>query len=236
MRIGFITDIHSNKYALEEILKDTKKRNLDKIFCMGDLVGYGPFPNEVINKIKEEKIPTIQGNYDQSVGEELMACGCDYKDQKVMEMGVKSLYWTQENTSDENKKWLRELPKEMDVEVEENKIKLVHGSPRRNNEYLYEDADVLEEVTEKADFNILVCGHTHKPYGKYVNNVFVVNAGSVGKPKHGNPNGTYVILDIKDDIHMEIVEVEYDYEKMAKAIEESEIPSAFAEKIRKGIS
>lgn len=236
MKIGFIADIHSNKYALKEVLKDALKEEVDQIYCLGDLVGYGPFPNEVIETIKEEKIPTVQGNYDQSVGEELMACGCDYKDPKVMEMGTKSLYWTQDNTTEENKKWLRELPVNIDLEVKGKKLKLVHGSPRKNNEYLFEEAPELNEVTEEADFNILLCGHTHKPYGKYVNDVFVCNVGSVGKPKHGNPKATYVILHIDKEIKMDIREVEYDYEKMAKAIEESEIPSEFAQKIRKGIS
>ncbi|MBF8983208.1 metallophosphoesterase family protein [Lutibacter sp. B2] len=237
MKIAIITDIHSNIFALEAVLKDIENKGIDMIYCLGDLVGYGPFPNEVIHLIKEKNISTIQGNYDQSVGEGLFACGCDYKDDKVMALGTKSLYWSQENTTDENKKWLKELPKKIEFEVKGQKILLVHGSPRKNNEYLYENSKELEEIANIIDADIMVCGHTHKPFHKQVKGIHMINSGSVGKPKHGNPNATYMIIDVNiDDIKTKMVEVEYDYEKMAKAIEDSEIPSEFADKIRKGIS
>jgi len=237
MKIAMITDIHSNIFALEAVLKDIEDKEIENIYCLGDLVGYGPFPNEVINLIREKNIPTVQGNYDQSVGGELFACGCDYKDDKAMEIGAKSLYWSQENTTEENKKWLRELPEKIEFEAEGQKILLVHGSPRKNNEYLYEESKELEEIADMINADIMVCGHTHKPFHKKVKGIHMINAGSAGKPKHGNPKATYMIIDLNaDDISTEIVEVQYDYEKMAKAIENSEIPSEFAEKIRKGIS
>lgn len=236
MKIAIITDIHSNIFALEAVLEDIKNKGIENIYCLGDLVGYGPFPNEVINLIKENNIPTIQGNYDQSVGEDLFACGCDYKDGKTMALGTKSLHWSQENTTDENKKWLRELPEKIEFEVKGRKILLVHGSPRKNNEYLYEDSKELEEIADIIRANIMICGHTHKPFHKNVDGIHMINAGSVGKPKHGNPNATYMIIDVySDDIKTQIVEVLYDYEKMATAIEDSEIPSEFADKIRNGV-
>ncbi|WP_053956260.1 metallophosphoesterase family protein [Inediibacterium massiliense] len=237
MRIAMITDIHSNIFALEAVLKDIKNKGVDCIYCLGDLVGYGPFPNEVIHLIRERNIPTVQGNYDQSVGEELFACGCDYKDDESMALGTKSLYWTQENTTEENKSWLRALPQRIELQVKGRKILLVHGSPRRNNEYLYEDAKELEEIADMVHADIMVCGHTHKPFYKKINGLDVINAGSVGKPKHGNPNATYMIIGIEEShITTKIIEVIYDYEKMAQAIEDSEIPNEFAQKIRKGIS
>ncbi|QEK11047.1 metallophosphoesterase family protein [Crassaminicella thermophila] len=237
MKIAIITDIHSNIFALEAVLKDIENKGIENIYCLGDLVGYGPFPNEVINLIKDKNIPTVQGNYDQSVGEELFACGCDYKDNKAMELGAKSLYWSQENTIEENKRWLRELPKKIELEVEGQKVLLVHGSPRKNNEYLYENSKELEEIADIIHADIMICGHTHKPFHKKVKGIHMINAGSAGKPKHGNPNATYMIIDIDSNgVRTQIVEVAYDYEKMAKAIENSEIPSEFAEKIRKGIS
>ncbi|TCO74359.1 metallophosphoesterase family protein [Marinisporobacter balticus] len=237
MKIAIITDIHSNIFALEAVLKDIEDKGIENIYCLGDLVGYGPFPNEVINRIREKHIPTVQGNYDQSVGEELFACGCDYKDDKAMEIGAKSLYWSQENTTEENKKWLKELPEKIEFEDEGQKILLVHGSPRKNNEYLYEESKELEEISGMINADIMVCGHTHKPFHKQVAGIHMINAGSAGKPKHGNPKATYMIIDVNaNDIKTEIVEVQYDYEKMAKAIEDSEIPSEFAEKIRKGIA
>jgi len=236
MKIAFIADIHANIFALKKVLKDIEKQNVDKIICLGDLVGYAPYPNEVINLIKEKNILTIQGNYDESTGEELMVCGCDYESQKETENANKSLFWTQEEVSEENKKWLAELPKEKKIEIEGWNLYLVHGSPRKNNEYLYADSKEVKEIAKNFEFDVLLSGHTHLPYFKVINEKYIVNAGSAGKPKHGNPRATYVILDIKkDSIDYTDREVKYNEEKIAKAIENNEIlPNDFAELFRNG--
>ncbi|WP_026477350.1 metallophosphoesterase family protein [Alkaliphilus transvaalensis] len=236
MKIAFITDIHSNIYALETVWKDLQERGLKEVYCLGDLVGYGPFPNEVIDFLKEKKVPTIQGNYDEKVGEGLFLEDSHYTGTKVNKPSPQSLIWTQENTTNNNKKWLNDLPKEMIIEIEGKKLLLVHGSPRRNNEYLYEESHVLEEIADLVDVDILLCGHTHKPFHKVIKGLNIINVGSVGKPKTGNPKATYAILEIEANvIDLEIIEVNYDYEKMAKAIENSGLPNEFTEKIRKGI-
>lgn len=113
---------------------------------------------------------------------------------------------------------------------------MVHGSHRRNNEYLFENSNEVDEVTREIVEDILICGHTHKPYYKVINGKHVINSGSVGKPKHGNPNATYVVVDIIDKkVSVEVVEVRYDFEKIAKAIEENEmLPNDFADMLRKG--
>ena len=236
MKIAFIADIHANIFALKKVLQDIEKQNVDKIICLGDLVGYAPYPNEVINLIKEKNILTIQGNYDESTGEELMVCGCDYESQKETENANKSLFWTQEEVSEENKKWLAELPKEKKIEIEGWNLYLVHGSPRKNNEYLYADSKEVQEIADDFEFDVLLSGHTHLPYFKVINEKYIVNAGSAGKPKHGNPRATYVILDIKkDSIDYTDREVKYNEEKIAKAIENNEIlPNDFAELFRNG--
>ena len=236
MKIAFIADIHANIFALKKVLQDIEKQNVDKIICLGDLVGYAPYPNEVIDLIKEKNILTIQGNYDESTGEELMVCGCDYESQKETENANKSLFWTQEEVSEENKKWLAELPKEKKIEIEGWNLYLVHGSPRKNNEYLYADSKEVKEIAKNFEFDVLLSGHTHLPYFKVINEKYIVNAGSAGKPKHGNPRATYVILDIKkDSIDYTDREVKYNEEKIAKAIENNEIlPNDFAELFRNG--
>jgi len=236
MKIAFIADIHANIFALKKVLQDIEKQNVDKIICLGDLVGYAPYPNEVIDLIKEKNILAIQGNYDESTGEELMVCGCDYESQKETENANKSLFWTQEEVSEENKKWLAELPKEKKIEIEGWNLYLVHGSPRKNNEYLYADSKEVKEIAKNFEFDVLLSGHTHLPYFKVINEKYIVNAGSAGKPKHGNPRATYVILDIKkDSIDYTDREVKYNEEKIAKAIENNEIlPNDFAELFRNG--
>lgn len=130
---------------------------------------------------------------------------------------------------------------------------LVHGSPRKINEYLFEDRDAksMLRIMENADADIMCFGHTHKPYHRTLNSVVdgedhfrhAINIGSVGKPKDGDPRGGYVMLTInengsikdKDSISAEFIRFEYDVEKAAKAVEESPLPNAYAESLRKGI-
>ena len=237
MRIAVFADVHSNIEALKVVLKDIKQRDVEKIYCAGDLVGYAPFPNEVIDKIKKESIPTILGNYDDGVGNMRLICGCDYKDAQAQMLGEKSILWTKEHTTEENKEFLRQLPERIKFKAGEYEVLLVHGSPKRLNEYLYEDTDedYLLELVNEAGCDILICGHTHKPYVKELSaKKYVINAGSSGKPKHGNPNAVYALIDFTDEISVNFIEVAYDFEATAKAIENSDLPDEFAELIREG--
>ena len=232
MRIAVIADIHSNVLALESVLKDIKEKSIDLTVCLGDLVGYCTFPNEVINLIRDNNILTIKGNYDEAVGEELMVCGCNYPDPKDAENAGLSLNWSIDNVSDKNKRFLRELPDELRLTFKGKSILFVHGSPKLINEYLNEDSEEAREIMGCLTDDVLVCGHTHKPYYKRYGDKILINAGSVGKPKTGNPNANYVIMDVTEDIKVEIIEVLYDFEKIASAIEENELPVEFANIIR----
>ncbi|HSQ87544.1 metallophosphoesterase family protein [Romboutsia sp.] len=244
MKVAVISDIHSNVYALDEVLADIEKRNVDLTVCTGDLVGYGTRPNEVIQTLKKNKILTIMGNYDDAIGNLKIICGCDYPDPKDAQKAGLSMHFTGQNTSDENKEYLRNLPKEATFTFNDKKIRFVHGSTRLINEYLKENSKEADEVMSELVEDILVCGHTHIPYAKYYGEKLLVNAGSVGKPKTGSPNANYVIIDIKNDdeidgtssnVEVEIIEVPYDFEKIAKEIEENEIlPNDFARLIRSG--
>lgn len=246
MRIAVISDIHSNIYALESTLDDIQKRNIDLIACTGDLVGYATNPNQVIETIRKNRVLTIMGNYDDAIGNYKIICGCDYPDPKDAEKAGLSMHFTGQETTDENKAYLRSLPKEVTLTFNEKTIRLVHGSTRVINEYLKENSKEADEVMDELVEDILVCGHTHIPYAKYYGQKLLVNAGSVGKPKANNPNANYVIIDIKDFdeineedscVEVEIVEVPYDFEKAAKKIEENEIlPNDFARLIREGSS
>ncbi|MBW4861799.1 MAG: metallophosphatase family protein [Paeniclostridium sp.] len=238
MRIATISDIHSNLYALNEVLADIEKRNVDMVVCTGDLVGYATRPNEVIETLRKNKILTIMGNYDEAIGNFKIICGCDYPDPKDAEKASLSMKFTAEETTDENKAYLRNLPKEAVISFNNKTIRFVHGSTRLINEYLKENSREADEVMNNLDEDILVCGHTHIPYVKYYGEKLLVNAGSVGKSKTGSPNANYVIIDIIDSIvEVEIIEVFYDFEKVAKEIEENKIlPNDFARLIREGTS
>lgn len=238
MRIATISDIHSNLYALNEVLADIEKRNVDMVVCTGDLVGYATRPNEVIETLRKNKVLTIMGNYDEAIGNFKIICGCDYPDPKDAEKASLSMKFTSEETTDENKAYLRNLPKETVISFNNKTIRFVHGSTRLINEYLKENSKEADEVMNNIDEDILVCGHTHIPYVKSYGEKLLVNAGSVGKSKTGSPNANYVIIDIIDSIvEVEIIEVFYDFEKVAKEIEENKIlPNDFARLIREGTS
>lgn len=238
MRIAVISDIHGNLPALQAVLADIQGRNVDTVFCLGDLVGYGPWPNEVIALLRDSVIPCLQGNYDEGVGEELMACGCDYPDEEAARIGALSLNWSIDVTTDENKEWLRSLPKTLAVQLGTHHLLLVHGSPRKNNEYLtyHFPVEQMAQFFTESRADILLCGHTHLPYHRQIGNKHVINAGSAGKPKHGNPNVVYQLLDLGERLAVTTVEVPYDWEKTEQAILAAGLPEKFAAIIRTGIA
>ena len=238
MKLAVFADVHSNIEALKAVLDEIKKEQADKIICAGDLVGYAPFPNEVIDTIREEKIPTVMGNYDDGVGNMRIICGCDYKDENAQRLGEQSISWTKKETTDDNKEYLRSLPEKIRFNTDKYRGLIVHGSPYRLNEYLYEDIeeDFFLKMLDEFETDILVCGHTHRPYFKALaGNKFVINVGSVGKPKHGNPNAVYAVMNIADTVSVNFEEVAYDYEATAAAIENCSLPDDFASLIRQGI-
>lgn len=256
MKIALFSDIHANLPALEAFFKDVDARKPDAIYCLGDLVGYNIWPNEVINEIRKRNIPTIAGNYDQGIGLMSDECGCAYKTDTEKDMGKISISYTNSLVKPEERKYLRTLPAHIKVEFQLNNDKLnlllVHGSPRKINEYLFEDREEksLLRIMQDADADIMCFGHTHKPYhrilpttpGDILHYRHAINIGSVGKPKDNNPKGGYVILHInenssitnKEAVQVEFIRFDYDVEKAAKAVEDSPLPDGYAEMLRKG--
>jgi putative phosphoesterase len=256
MKIALFSDIHANLPALEACFKSMEAQKPDAIYCLGDLVGYNIWPNEVINEIRRRGIPTIAGNYDQGIGLSSDECGCAYKTDEEKAMGKISISYTNSIVKEEERRYLRTLPAHIKVEFQLNEDKLnlllVHGSPRKINEYLFEDRDEksLLRIMVGADADIMCFGHTHKPFHRIVateeeNKVryrHAINIGSVGKPKDGDPRGCYVLLTLnadsgtynKEAIQVAFIRFEYDIEKASAAVEESPLPNGYAEMLRKG--
>ncbi|MFP3853431.1 MAG: metallophosphoesterase family protein [Anaerolineales bacterium] len=236
--IAIFGDIHANLPALDAVLSDMESLGLDDRYCLGDLVGYGTEPNAVISRIRELAIPTLMGNYDQGVGNSSDDCGCAYRTDEDKARGKKSIAWTNEQTYPDNKQYLRELPQEISFALGEYSVMLVHGSPRRVNEYLFEDRPdrSFERLLDDTGVDVLICGHTHIPYHKVLpSGRHVINAGSVGKPKDGNPRACYLVLSsVESELDARFVRVPYDVERAARGIEQSEMPDAFAEMLRQG--
>lgn len=170
MRIAIFSDIHGNRHALGAVLHAIDREAPDRVYCLGDLVGYGAYPNEVIERIRDRGIPTIMGNYDDGVGFDKDECGCAYTDPDMKRLGDKSLMWTRETVTAENKEFLRSLLPSIRFNEAGKEFILVHGSPRRMNEYVYEDRlpASLEHIAKSAGADVLVFGHTHLPYVKDV--------------------------------------------------------------------
>lgn len=236
MKIAVFSDVHGNAIALEAVLKDIDSRNIDLVFCGGDLVGYGAFPNEAIGMVRKYRIPTIMGNYDDGVGFNKNDCGCAYTDLQMKELGQISLEWTKKRVNFENRAFLRSLLERIQFTVCGKKILIVHGSPRRINEYLYGDhpeESVLRLFDdEKAD--IIVCGHTHVAYTRVMDGKCLINAGSAGKSKDGDIRAAYTVIKLTESsLETEVIRVGYDVERMAQAIESSGLPQEFAMALRK---
>ena len=237
-QITIFGDIHANLAALEAVLADVDAGKMANRYCLGDLVGYGTFPNEVVASIRAADVPTIMGNYDQGVGNDSDDCGCAYKTAVEEERGKRSIAWTNTHTTADNKTFLRGLPAHIPLTLGGRRVLLVHGSPRRINEYLYEDRPVnsFERLLDTVEADVLVCGHTHLPYHKVLpSGRDVVNAGSVGKPKDNNPRACYITLAADGNhLQVEFIRVVYDIERAARAIEASEMPHEFAQMLRDG--
>ena len=237
-QVTIFGDIHANLPALNAVLTDMDARGFTTRYCLGDLVGYGTFPNEVVAAIRERHIPTLMGNYDQGVGNDSDDCGCAYKDPVSEALGKRSIAWSNANTTAENKAYLRDLPAHIPLQLGDLRVMLVHGSPRRVNEYLFEDRpdSSLERLLDMVEADVMVCGHTHLPYHRVLpSGRQVINAGSVGKPKDGDPRACYVVLEAAGrDLRVEFVRVAYDIEAAAQAIEASAMPHEYAGMLRAG--
>lgn len=234
MKIAVFSDIHGNQEALERVLKDIELQKPDHVFCLGDLVGYGPRPNEVIEVIRDAKIPSVMGNYDDGVGFMKGDCGCAYVTDEEKVDGAKSIEWTTNQVTSKNKEYLRQLHDKIEFNVNGYKILFVHGSPRRINEYLYEDRPErsLTRMLEAVEADVVVCGHTHKPYHRVVGGVHLINDGSVGKPKDGDPRACYALINIDETVNVEFRRVEYPVEAVVQEIIAAGLPVAFADALR----
>jgi putative phosphoesterase len=232
--VAVMTDIHGNLAALQGTLDRIDELGIDRIYCGGDLVGYGPHPNEVVALIAERAIPTIYGNYDHAIARDNHDCGCAYITPHDRELGRQSVEWTLVNTDQASKDWMRKLPFDLHFDVGAVPVHLVHGSPRKVNEYLFEDkpARLYERLAAAESDRVMVFGHTHKPWVHAYGGVLFVNCGSIGKPKDGDPRGAFAILTPSaDTVDVTIERVPYDADAVASEVRAAGLPTEFADKL-----
>ncbi len=236
-RVAVITDIHGNLPALQAALSRIEGLGVESVFCGGDLVGYGPHPNEICALIAERDIPTIYGNYDYAIARDEEDCGCAYVTPHDRELGQLSVAWTLAHTSQASKGFMFGLPFDLRFRVGDRDVHLVHGSPRKVNEYLFEDkpARLFERLATAERDHVLVFGHTHKPWAHEYGGVLFVNCGSVGKPKDGDRRGAFVVLTATaDSVDVSIERVDYDADAVAAQIHDAGLPHQFADELVMG--
>lgn len=199
-RIALFSDIHGNLPALDAVLDAISGAGIRELFCLGDLVGYGPDPEGVIDRIRARRILTVQGNYDDGVGNRRGECGCYYATEQARRDGEVSYAFTSRAVGDGDAAWLAALPPAVRFEEGGVRVLLAHGSPRKVNEYLLPDrADaLLVRLAAAADADVVCVGHVHVPYHRLVpvpdGTVHYVSTGSVGKPKDGDPRACWIEL------------------------------------------
>ena len=256
MKLAVISCIHGNYEALNSVLSDIDDQKADQIFCLGDLVGYGPHPNAVVEMIRSLDIPTVQGCWDEDVVEGLNACECSYPSLLAEVRGKVAHEWTDREITPETREFLANLP----LTRRHENLCFVHGSPYNQHEYLMPEVaafTALERVMNTGA-DVLFCGHTHIPYVRTLasgslqvrvrspqnttseSRQFkapvkqIINAGSVGEPRHGRTNATYVIYDTESQ-KTTLREVDYDYRKTCEAIVEKGLPKIFAWRLSQGL-
>jgi predicted phosphodiesterase len=231
--IAVFSDVHGNLPGLAAILADIGRRGVPDVVCLGDLVGYGPFPNEVAQLVRERAIPTVMGNYDQGIGFETGDCGCVYKTDEQRAEGAASLQWTEQATGPETRAYLRTLEDRLVVTTPAGDLLAVHGSPRRINEYLFEDRPetAMARLAAANPYRAIVFGHTHIPYVREVAGTAFVNVGSGGRPKDGDWRVCYALIEPRPasvgGLAVEFVRVAFDYERLIAALAATTLTTTF---------
>ncbi|WP_129114120.1 metallophosphoesterase family protein [Halegenticoccus tardaugens] len=218
MRLGVLSDVHANRVALEAVLRDMPP--VDGLVCAGDVVGYNPWPAECVVALRERAVPTVMGNHDRAV-----AGGTSFGFNSMAGAGVE---YARAELSADAVEWLASLPD--DRVVADGRVKLVHGHPADPDRYTYPEQfgpDLL------GDEDVLVLGHTHVQAVRRFDEGVVMNPGSVGQPRDGDPRAAYAVLDL-DAMTVEKRRVEYDVKRVVEAVEAAGLPERIGTRLYEG--
>jgi len=239
VRAAFFGGVYSNWLALEAAIADARRRGADALYCLGDVGGFGPHPGRAIDVLRAEGIPVVQGNYDDAVGNARPDCGCGYTDPRDNHFARISYAYTSEKTSREHRPWLAGLPARIRLHLEGKQYVLVHGSPRQQNEFLWESATpdgLLERLAVSSEADVLLCTHTGIHWQRRLaSGRRVVNVGALGRPANdGRTEVWYAFLDTKRPEPFELVPVAYDHERLAREMRAERLPEEFVETLLTG--
>ncbi|NIF07486.1 metallophosphoesterase family protein [Chryseobacterium sp. Tr-659] len=236
IQIAVFSDVHGNLPALEVVLNDIEQRGIHQKFCLGDLVDFAPWGNEVIEKIRSMNIPCLMGNHDERIAFDIPVTPLSKHSEEETKARYIAIDHSKRHISLENKKFLSELPFHLKLNYKiKNKywnIQLVHSSLESNDTYLYESEnnEVFTGMLKKSGADVVVMGHTHLSFKKqFENKKWAINCGSVGRSKEENRLASYLILTFDEEkITPEIIQLSYPLEETIRGIEESEIPDYYS--------
>jgi putative phosphoesterase len=236
MRLAIISDIHGNLPALEAVLADIAAAGVQEIHHLGDLVGYNAFPDEVTARIKELGLHGVAGNYDLAVAAPVPDPIGIYLNPAITDMAKDIYRWTRARVTEATRRHLLSLPERLTLNLGRRRALLTHGSPRHVREYLrprLTDAEVLAALAGVEE-EIIITGHTHIPLVRRVADKLLVNPGSVGFPKDGDPRASYVLVQADGDIRVEIRRVPYDVDRAVAALLAAGLPPQAAQDLQYG--
>ncbi len=239
-RLALFGGVYGNDHALAAVLAECRMRRLSDLACLGDLGGFGPHPEAAITRLREAGVPTVQGNYDHSIGHGLDDCACGYTDPEDEAFAQRSYDFTAQQVSERSRAWLRTLPREARFVWAGRRVLLCHGSPRRQNEFLWDSTcsdAFLARLLREADADVIACTHTGLHWARTLaDGRMVVNVGAIGRPAHdGRTHGWWTEL-VADETRLAAVfhPAIHDHETVARAQEAAGLPPEFAETTRTG--
>lgn len=231
MILGLISDVHANIVALEAVMKKFEKHGVDTVVCLGDLIGYGPAPNEVIELLRKKRVMCTLGGSDERVAFDFIGA------RRRRGVADKTIEWTHTVITKDNLNYLRSLPVQARLRTPVGRLRYFHSGINSPNEKLDIGETVAEQmqVLEECRCKILAIGKSHVPYTKELKSGWIINPGSVGLTLNGEPGADYAVLEIsKNDINITMGKVEYDYSAVNFEIVAWDLPEMIGEAIQLG--
>jgi len=237
VKIAVLGDIHGNLPALEAVLRNARQRRADAVWCLGDLVGYGPFPDEVVALVREGFLLSIRGNYDSKVLRVPSRDPAWFREKG--EEKAQSFAWAWEHLSACSREYLSALPETLRLTVAGHRVLLVHGSPASPREHLAPDTpgERLAALAEECGADVVLCAHSHIPFARRGGRTLFINPGSVGRPDDGDPRASYALVTFRrHGVEPTFHRLDYDVERCVEAVRAQELPEEFVRIFREGRS